>query len=81
MGAENPVTSRDLHILVYEAAEAVSSQLADCRAGRWGSAGGGWLLSERSVRAVSVVVLGELVEHYCEVTRAGDQEMVQAFAA
>jgi molybdopterin-biosynthesis enzyme MoeA-like protein len=29
VGAENPVTSCDLHILVYEAAEPVSSQLAN----------------------------------------------------
>ena len=38
MGAENPVMSCDLHILVEEAAEPVSSERPDGRAGGWGSA-------------------------------------------
>ena len=36
MGAENPVTSCDLQVFVDEAAEPVSSQRPDCRAGVWG---------------------------------------------
>jgi hypothetical protein len=36
VGAENPVTSRDLHVLVYEAAESTSSQWVDGRAGACG---------------------------------------------
>ncbi len=46
VGAENPVTSCDLHVLVYETAEPVSSQRPDGRGGRRGSAAGGRLLSE-----------------------------------
>ena len=37
VGAENPVTSCDVHVLIYESAESVSSQRPDCRAGGWGS--------------------------------------------
>lgn len=33
VGAENPVTSRDLHVFVYEAAEAISSQRPNGRLG------------------------------------------------
>jgi hypothetical protein len=36
---------------------------------------------ERSVRPMSVVVLGVLLQHYCEVARSGDQQVVEAFAA
>ena len=49
MGAENPVTSCDLHILVDEAAEPVSSQRPDGRSGAWGSGAGGRALMQRSV--------------------------------
>ena len=38
VGAENPVTSCDLHVLVDEAAEPVSSERPDGRAGTWRSA-------------------------------------------
>ena len=37
VGAENPVTSCDLHVLVYEAAESVSAQWPNGRAGASGS--------------------------------------------
>jgi hypothetical protein len=60
VGAENPVTSRDLQILVYEAAEPISTQRSDRRAGAWGSGVGGRALMQRSVRTVGVVVLDEL---------------------
>ena len=46
MGAENPVTSWDLHIFVYETAEPVSSQRPDGRCGGRGSAACGRLLPE-----------------------------------
>ena len=35
VGAENPVTSCDLHVFVDEAAESVSSKDADGRPGAW----------------------------------------------
>ena len=41
VGAENPVTSCDLHVLVYEAAESVWSQRLDCCCGAWGVAPAG----------------------------------------
>jgi hypothetical protein len=61
-GAEKPVTSRDVQVqvLVYEAAEAISSQPSDGRAGACGSGADGRALMQRSVRAVRVVVLDEL---------------------
>lgn len=40
VGAENPVTSGDLQVFVYEAAEPVSSQRPECRTGMWGSGSG-----------------------------------------
>ena len=55
VGAENWVTSRDLHILMNEAAEPVPAHWPDSRAGARGSAACGRVLMERSVRAVSVV--------------------------
>ena len=53
VGAENPVTSCDLHILVHEAAEPVSSQRPHGRAGALGSGGR---------RAAAVGVTGEAGE-------------------
>ena len=56
VGAENPVTSRDLHILVDETAEPVASQRPDDRSGgRWDTARGRALI-QRSVRTVGVVM-------------------------
>jgi hypothetical protein len=46
VGAENPVTSCDLHRFVYEVAEPLSSQWPDGRCGGRGSAAGGRLLSD-----------------------------------
>jgi hypothetical protein len=37
VGAENPVMSCDLHVLVEEAAEPVSSERPDDRSGGWSS--------------------------------------------
>ena len=81
MGAENAVTSCDLHILVYQAAESISSQRPDCSCGRWGSGACGRLLRQRPVRAMSVVVLDVLLQHQCQVAWSGDQQVVEAFAA
>jgi hypothetical protein len=46
VGAENPVTSCDVHVLVEEAAEPVSSERADGCARTRGSAGCGRVLIE-----------------------------------
>ena len=78
--AENPVTSRDLHILVYEATESISSQRPKNRCGRRGSVGSGRVLTKCAVRAVRVVVLDVLAQHYREVALSADQEEVEAFA-
>jgi Helix-hairpin-helix containing domain/AAA domain len=80
VGAD-PVTSCDLPVLVYEAAEAVSSQRSERRFGRWGSGACGRLLMQRSVGAMSVVVLDVLLQHQCEVAWSGDQHVVEACAA
>ena len=45
-GAKNSVTSRDLHVLVYEATEAVSSQWPDVRVGGRGDVARGRVLIE-----------------------------------
>ena len=81
MGAENAVMSCDLHILVYQAAESISSQRPDCSSGRRGSGACGRLLMQRPVRAMSVVVLDVLLQHDRQVAWSGDQQVVEAFAA
>jgi hypothetical protein len=53
--AENPDTSRHLHVLVHETAESISSQDPDVSARAWGSGACGRLLMQRSVRTVRVV--------------------------
>jgi hypothetical protein len=69
--AENPVTSCDLHVLV-KAAEPVSSQRPKSCAGARGSAACRRLLIERSVWAVGVVVLDELLPDLLEVAESGN---------
>jgi hypothetical protein len=81
VGAENSVASCDLHVLVDEAAEPISSDGPDSRRGTWGSAAGGRALMQRSVGSVRVVVLYIFAQHEVEVAWSGDQEMVEAFAA
>jgi hypothetical protein len=81
VAAGNSVTSRYLHVLVYEAAEPISPQRPNGRCGERGSAARGRALIKRSVRAVRVVVLDILLQHCCEVTLSDDQEMIEAFAA
>src|SRR5215203_4132616 len=80
VGAENAVTSCDLHVLVYQAAESISSQRSERRCGRWGSGACGRLLMQRPVRAMSVVVLDVLLQHLRQVAGSGDQQVVEAFA-
>ena len=46
VGADNSVTSCDVQVLVYEAAEPVSSHRPDDRTGTWWSAAGGRVLVE-----------------------------------
>ena len=46
VGAENSIRSCDLHILVYEATEPVSSQRPKNRCGWRGSVGGGRVLTK-----------------------------------
>ena len=60
-GAENAVTSCDLHVLVHETAEPVASEGLDRCAGGRGSGPCGRVLIERSVWTVRVVVLEVLV--------------------
>jgi hypothetical protein len=61
VGAENAVTSCDLHVLVHETAEPVASEGLDSCAGGRGSRPCGRALIERSVWTVRVVVLEVLV--------------------
>ena len=44
------------HVLVYQAAELISSKRPNCRRGTSGSETGGWSLAEGSGRAMGVVV-------------------------
>jgi hypothetical protein len=81
VGAENSVTSCILHVLVYEAAETVSAQWSNGRAGASGSATHGRVLMQRSVWPMGVVVHGVLAQHNCEVALSGDQQVIEAFAA
>jgi hypothetical protein len=64
-----------------DAVDVVASQRTNGRSAGRGSAAGGRLLVERSMRAVGVVVLDVLLKHCREVARSSDQEMVEAFAA
>jgi hypothetical protein len=81
VGAENSVTSCDLHVFVQEAAEPVSPKHAAGRPGMWRRAACGRVLIQRSVRTVEVVVLDVLAQDDVEVARPGDQEVVEAFPA
>jgi hypothetical protein len=81
VGAENPVTSCDLHVLVEEAAEPDSSERVDGRPGTWRAAACGRALIQGSVRAVGVEVLDILAQDDVEVAWSGDQEVVEAFPA
>ena len=82
VGAEYPVTSRDLGIFVDQAAESVAPQDPGGRAhsGRmltliWRS------LAQRPVRPVRIEVLDVLAQDQAQVPLAGDQHPVQALTA
>src|SRR4051794_25294810 len=79
VGAENVDTSCDLHVLVYEAAESISSQRPDCSTGPRGSGACWRLLMQRAVRAMRVV-LDVLLQHLRQVASSADQHVVEAFA-
>jgi hypothetical protein len=80
VGAENSVTLCDLHVLVYQATEPVSPHWPNGRSAGRGSGARGWLLVERSVRAVRVVMLEILLQHGRKVARSDDQKVVEALA-
>jgi hypothetical protein len=81
VGAENPVRSCSLHVLVYEAAKPVSPQWPRRCAGARGSSAWRRALAERSMRSVGVVVREVLLQDGREVSGSGDQEVVEAFAS
>lgn len=82
VGADNPVTSCGLGILVDQAAEPVSAQNQDVglRSG-WMRTPGGRALLQCPVRPVRVVVVDVLTQGQAHVPFAGDQYPVQALAA
>ena len=55
MGAENPVTSCDLHVLVHEVAEPVPAQRVVRRVGAWGSVTGGLVLMRELIAPLSAL--------------------------
>jgi hypothetical protein len=81
VGADNVVTSRDLRILVDQAAQPIGSSDAYVVAGGCdvGSAVG-WSLAEGPVRPVGVVVIGVFAEGVVEMLSAGDEDSVSALA-
>src|ERR1019366_8605831 len=81
VGADNAVTSRDLGILLDQAAEPVASPDAHVVAGgREMGLAVGWLLAEGSVRPVGVVVIDVLAERVVQMSPAGDEDAVGALA-
>ncbi|MGD0928910.1 MAG: hypothetical protein ABR926_27380, partial [Streptosporangiaceae bacterium] len=81
VGADNAVTSRDLRILVYQAAEPVSSPDADVVVRRCDVGPAvGWSLAERPMRPVGAVVIDVFAEDVSQVSPAGDKDPVGALA-
>jgi hypothetical protein len=81
VSAENAVTSRDLRILVEEAAEPVASENTDVIVGDRGVGPAiGWPLAEGPVRPVGVVVIDVFAEDVVEMSSAGDEDAVGALA-
>jgi hypothetical protein len=79
VGADNVVTSRDLRILVDQAAQPIASSDAYVGGCDVGSAVG-WSLAEGPVRPVGVVVIGVFAEGVVEMPSAGDEDSVSALA-
>jgi hypothetical protein len=81
VGADNAVTSRDLQILVDQAAEPVASPDADVVVRRRDVGPAvGWSLAERPMRPVGVVVSDVFAEDVLQVPSAGDEDPVGALA-
>jgi hypothetical protein len=77
----NAVTSRDLRILVDQAAEPVASVNAGVVAGGCdGDLAVGWLLEQGPVRPVGVVVIHVFAEGVVKMSPAGDEHTVGALA-
>ena len=82
VGAEYCVTSCDLGVFVDEAAEPIPPENAHIRQGcGWIRTSRGWVLVQRPVRPVRVVVIDVLIEDQPQVPFAGDQHPVQALPA
>jgi len=82
VGADNAVTSRDLGILVYQAAEPVASSDADVVfGGRGGDLGVGRSLAEGPAGPMGVVVIDVFAERMVQVSPAGDEDAVGALAS
>jgi hypothetical protein len=81
VGAEYCVISCDLGIFADQSAEPVPAHDPDARGpnGRRETPGR-WLLAQRPVRAVGVVVVGLFAWDQAQVPLAGDQHPVQALA-
>ena len=72
MSAEYCVTSCDLGVFVDQAAEPVPPQNPDaCACGGSTLASGGWVLVQRPVRPMGVVMVGILAEDQLQVPFAG----------
>jgi len=81
VGAENTVTSRDLRIFVDQAAKPVMSPDAEVVVGRRDvSPADRWFLAEGPVRPAGVVVIDVFAEDVVQVSPAGDEDPVGAFA-
>jgi len=61
VGAENSVTSRDLHVLVDQTTEPVASQRPNDGSGGWWGTARGRAVIQRSMRTVGVVMPDVLV--------------------
>src|SRR5204862_3635437 len=82
VGAGNHVTLCDLRVFVDQAAEPVTAQNAHTgHFRRLMRTPGGWVLPQRPVRPVRVVVVGVLAEDQPRVAFTGYQHPVQALAA
>lgn len=81
MGADNSITSRDLRILVDQAAEPVAFSDADALVrGRDGDLAVGWPSAECPARPVGVVVIDVSAEGVKEMSWVGDEDAIGALA-
>jgi hypothetical protein len=81
VGADNAVISRDLRILVDQAAEAgASANVGVVAGGCDGDLAVGWFLAASPVRPVGVVMIGVFTEGVAEMSSAGDEDAASALA-